>query len=64
MTRGEWMGVHEDEPDDDGEVEAFPFRLGPPNRGRHRDPMPQAHGLGRHRTVTARHEGRGGNDRG
>jgi hypothetical protein len=50
------MGVREDEPDDEGEVEAaFPFAPGPPNRGRHRDPAPRVHGFGRRRTTTARH---------
>ncbi|BCB90695.1 hypothetical protein [Phytohabitans suffuscus] len=58
------MGVGESEPDDDGEVEAaFPMRLGPPNKGRHREPAPKEHGLGRRGSTAARHRGRPGNGR-
>jgi len=61
------MGVREEEPaDPDGEDAAecdFPFRLGPPNRGRHRDPATTVHGLSRRGTTTARHRGRPNNDR-
>jgi hypothetical protein len=61
------MGVREEEPaDPDGEAAPgfdFPFRLGPPNRGRHRDPAPLDHGLTRRGTTAARHGRRPHNDR-
>jgi len=40
------MGVREVEPADPDGID-FPFALGPPNRGRHRDPAPIADGFGR-----------------
>lgn len=61
------MGVREEDPaDPDGEGATgsdFPFALGPPNRGRHRDPTPIVHGFGRRGTTAARHGRRPNNDR-
>ncbi|GAA4445486.1 hypothetical protein [Phytohabitans houttuyneae] len=53
------MAVRGEQPEDDGEDGAdLPSKPGPPNRGRHRDPAPRAHGLGRRRSTTARHDRR------
>ena len=44
----------------DGEdvEQVFPFRLGPPNQGRHHDPAPAWHGWARRQTNVARHRRR------
>ena len=61
------MGVREEEPADSGGDDVagfdFPFRLGPPNTGRHRDPAPMAHGFDRRGTTAARHRRRPDNHR-